>query len=568
MGFKPRARIFVFRTIGMHALFAALILFSLVSLARTDAAALTRVRDLISSSVPSASANHTIQFTATSGVPASGSITITPQAGMFGIPAGFDYVDVDVSVSLGGPYTNRLLAATASASEDGVSVVTGSSGSILITLSSTDSISVGESVRITLGTDAVSGGAGDSQITNPTTPGSYRVTLATRSGSTVLDGAQAMVAIVTPVTTTLENENTAPILSNGLPSGTIAAGNSTIELSLETTEPATCRYSTTPGVIYSAMTGSLRSINGQLFYTAVSGHVNNTSYTYYVRCADTLGVVNTSDYEITFALDVTPISNTSIVQTSTSGSGGVGPFPDGSSVLYLASVTLRGWASPQSKVYVLKDGTQEGWGQAGSDGAFKSIASGLERGSYTFLAYAVDTKERKSATFSTTLTLAQGSNNNISDIVVPPTIELSPATIDVGANVTLSGESVPGSTIEVSLTRTGSTPKKFTTTVGDGAWELVIDADDLARGTYGIRARTIRSERSASEFTGTLFLGVGESLGESAGSSDLNADAKVNLVDFSIMLSFWGTAEPAADINTDGTVNLADFSILLFNWTG
>ncbi|MFZ2555690.1 MAG: dockerin type I domain-containing protein [Minisyncoccia bacterium] len=565
MEIQPGVRVFDSRIIALLVVAAALVL--LLDFVRIDAAALTRVRDLVSTSVPSASANHAIQFTATSGIPASGSIVITPQAGAFGIPAGFDYLDVDVSVSAGGPYTDRTLAASASATEDGVSVVSGSAGSITITLSSTG-ISAGESVRITLGTDATTGGIGDSQITNPSTTGSYRITLATRSGGGALDGAQAMIAIVTPVTTTLENENTAPILSNGLPSGTIAAGNSLIELSLETTEPATCRYSTTPGVIYSAMTSSFTSISGQLFYTAVSGHVNDTSYTYYVRCADLLGVVNSDDYEITFTLDETPISNTSIVQSSTSGNGGVGPFPNGSSVLYLSSVTLMGWSSPGSTVHVLKDGTAESRGVAGGDGAFESMVTNLERGAYTFTAYAVDSSQRKSSLFSTTLSLSSGTNNTVSDIVVPPTIELSAVTVDVGEGVTLSGESVPGSTIELFLTRTGSTPKKFTTVVGEGAWEFAIDADDLSRGTYGIHARTIRSGQSESEFSETLVLGVGGAAAEGTGSSDLNNDAKVNLVDFSIMLSFWGTSEPAGDINADGTVNLADFSILLFNWTG
>jgi len=67
----------------------------------------------------------------------------------------------------------------------------------------------------------------------------------------------------------------------------------------------------------------------------------------------------------------------------------------------------------------------------------------------------------------------------------------------------------------------------------------------------------------------TITLGVGTTASKDTGNrSDLNKDGKVNLVDFSILLSFWGSSDPDADINQDGTVNLADFSILLFNWTG
>lgn len=567
---QPDAR--VSNNVSIATVIAITGLLVIVVFVQIDAAALTRVRDLISTSSPGALAHHTIQFTATNGIPVSGSIVIVPEADEFTIPVGFDYLDVDVSVSAnGGPYIDRTLAASANATDDGVSIISGTSGSITITLSSSDAISAGESVRIEIGAAASFGGSGDSSITNPSIAGSYRIALSTRSGATTLDGAQAMVAIVTPVTTVFQNENTPPILSSGLPSGTVAAGNSVIELSFETTEPATCRYSTLPNIIYSAMTNTFSSVNGLVFYTAVTGHTNDTSYTYYVRCADTLGVVNLVDYEITFTLDETPISNTSIVVSGSSGSGGVGLFPGGSSVLYLSSVTLAGWAAPGSTVHILKDGTAKSTGRAGGDGAFESTVSNLERGAYTFLAYAVDSKERRSSSFSTTLSLSSGTNNTVSDIVVPPTIELSTRLIDVGDGVTLSGESVPRSTIELLLTpkisRTVS--KKLTTNAGeDGAWELIIGAQDLSRGTYSIRARTIRSSQAMSEFSETLILGVGEALSESTGSFDLNADEKVNLVDFSIMLSFWGTSEPTADINADGAVNLADFSILLFNWTG
>lgn len=48
---------------------------------------------------------------------------------------------------------------------------------------------------------------------------------------------------------------------------------------------------------------------------------------------------------------------------------------------------------------------------------------------------------------------------------------------------------------------------------------------------------------------------------------DLNSDNKVNLVDFSILLSKWGSGDTVADINKDGTVNIRDYSILFSNWT-
>jgi hypothetical protein len=67
----------------------------------------------------------------------------------------------------------------------------------------------------------------------------------------------------------------------------------------------------------------------------------------------------------------------------------------------------------------------------------------------------------------------------------------------------------------------------------------------------------------------SLFIGVE---GKATSNSDLNRDGKVNLVDFSILVFWWGTpggnSNPPADINSNAKVGLEDFSILLFNWSG
>ena len=55
-------------------------------------------------------------------------------------------------------------------------------------------------------------------------------------------------------------------------------------------------------------------------------------------------------------------------------------------------------------------------------------------------------------------------------------------------------------------------------------------------------------------------------------SADLNCDNRVGLVDFAILLSFWGkdpsgfTSCKSSDINQDGKVNLVDFGIMMSQW--
>jgi hypothetical protein len=88
-------------------------------------------------------------------------------------------------------------------------------------------------------------------------------------------------------------------------------------------------------------------------------------------------------------------------------------------------------------------------------------------------------------------------------------------------------------------------------------------------GTFQIKARAITPGGHESAYSTLAFVGIGENPNPDFSTrADINKDGKVNLIDFSIMLTFWGSDEnPDADINSDNTVNLADFSIMLFNWT-
>jgi hypothetical protein len=62
-------------------------------------------------------------------------------------------------------------------------------------------------------------------------------------------------------------------------------------------------------------------------------------------------------------------------------------------------------------------------------------------------------------------------------------------------------------------------------------------------------------------FVGIILLIL--TLAATPGSGDLNGDNKVDIADLSILLTKYGTNDPAADINGDGTVNITDLSLLL-----
>ncbi|NBV76679.1 hypothetical protein EBR66_00725 [bacterium] len=124
---------------------------------------------------------------------------------------------------------------------------------------------------------------------------------------------------------------TMPVRFNGLPSGLIPAGNNVIEVSLNTNRFATCRCATTSGVLYDDMTYQFSPTVGTSFYRVITGHQDDTTYHYYVRCMDTNGIKNDDDYDISFKLLPTPDSDSSILgKPGADGSGGAGAIPYGS----------------------------------------------------------------------------------------------------------------------------------------------------------------------------------------------------------------------------------------------
>lgn len=95
-------------------------------------------------------------------------------------------------------------------------------------------------------------------------------------------------------------DTTAPTLSAGQPSGTLPAGTTQTILRVATDEAATCKWSTTLETSYAAMLDSFTTTGGTSHETLVSGFADGQSYTYYIRCQDSAGNVNTADFVVSF----------------------------------------------------------------------------------------------------------------------------------------------------------------------------------------------------------------------------------------------------------------------------
>lgn len=255
------------------------------------------------------------------------------------------------------------------------------------------------------------------------------------------------------------------------------------------------------------------------------------------------------------------------------GSSGGGSGGSGGSSRDLGDtlISVIGRAYPQRTINFLLDTVSVGTVRSDSDGEFE-FTTEASPGTATFGIWAEDSAGTRSITLNNTFDVTQGAVTNLNGIVLPPTLRVASQNVDPGDVVTVSGEGVPDSVVEIHLDN--SNPVFETETDSNGRWSFSLDTGQLSIAEHILRARSVLGNpplTTESTFSNSLQLFVGVD-GQATTPSDLNRDGSINLIDFSILIFWWGTnggdSDPPADINGNGRVSLEDFSILLFNWTG
>lgn len=473
-------------------------------------------------------------------------------------------------------------------------------------------------------------------IVNSSNSGSHRIPVHIfDASSNKIAGADFVIFLIEPVGVgpVDTTSDIPPELSEGMPTGTVSGVVSGVEVSVRTNKFAYCRYSTEPDVEFSDMTREFdRGDEFWVFHTFTIVAEQDKEYSFYIRCIDLEDNVNEEDYPIEFRIGKEPTgeenpdggvegdgsgteesegSGGSLptdgdgslegdgsaedtdpgVQAGSGGGGGSGsgggssgsggsgagggfestdaPFESGD-----GRVIINGFAQPNSDVVILVDGTEAQRTSTNNDGRYTVTIDGIARGVYTFGVYGIDRDGTKSSTFSTSFTVSGARTTSLSNINVPPSVTIDPDPVQPGTDVTISGFTVPDSEVILEHKKEGSLASLQTFTINsasNGAWEHVLDTSRFTQGPHKLRVMVKTDDMGSSNFSNHVRYGVGEELGDVI-NADLNRDGRVNLIDFSILLFWWGTAggdsDPPADINQDGVVNLIDFSILLFNWTG
>ncbi|MBC01742.1 MAG: hypothetical protein CMJ34_00360 [Phycisphaerae bacterium] len=93
----------------------------------------------------------------------------------------------------------------------------------------------------------------------------------------------------------------------------------------------------------------------------------------------------------------------------------------------------------------------------------------------------------------------------------------------------------------------------------------VLHVRDLAAGDYAVRI--MRVDDVATSARAAIAFWIPET-GDEPLVGDLNGDGQVDGADFGILLTAFGTNDPAADLDGSGEVGGGDIGVLLANWTG
>jgi len=526
---------------------------------------LTYLSDKISDSAPGNKSSHIIKFTITTSVPASGKILITPQPGAFYIPSNLDYSDLKFFVN----DIEQTLGATSGSGVSGVEIINGYSGKIKITLANDLSLSSGDKIEIQIG-------IGQDKIYNPDREGSYKITIETYDPSeNLLDSGMVFVAIVSPVRISVEIAYEEPIIE------TLAAAVVNEQTAILN------------GVIYNL--GPATSVMAYFQYRVKGEERWNITYktqrerpTVYSYILPGLQVNTT--YEFRFVVDwikegIPTSTYGQILEFTTTpnppgggagaggggGGAGAGAGPTGVPATQpeIPSkpppyIIFDGWAFPNSVISLLREGEGYATTTAKSDASFRFSINEPHRGIFTFTFKTRDDEGRKAIDLSYTIETNPDKVTYLPNIIFPPTIELAKNRVVPGENVMVFGKTAPQREVTVVFIRPDLT--EFSKTVisePNGKWSATLDTTNLKEGTYRVKAR-VKIGREVSGFSNILIF----TIGKGCLPADLNCDGRVDLLDFSILMFYWGTKGPTGDINTDGIVDLFDFSIMMAYWTG
>ena len=282
-------------------------------------------------------------------------------------------------------------------------------------------------------------------------------------------------------------------------------------------------------------------------------------------CSDSID--NDGDGKIDFPDDPGCSSTTDNDETDPvipSGGGGGG----GGSLSSVATVVLQGRAYPQSAVTILADGKIQNTVIADKNAVWTKklfVASGP----HIFGVYSADSKGRRSLTYTFSLRASGGTISTVSGIFIAPTLDIDKSQVRKGDVLNILGQTAPSSTVSIFINSEDQIVHEVLVDE-QGAYFLAFDTDPLSYGDHTTKSQSLL-DGTLSAISQTISFKVGTRSIVKKAPGDISGDGRVNIIDLSILLFWWGNTSErglsAADINKDARVDLKDLSIMLFYWT-
>lgn len=255
------------------------------------------------------------------------------------------------------------------------------------------------------------------------------------------------------------------------------------------------------------------------------------------------------------------------------------------SVTGTAVYSFSGYCGPNVTVTFLENGISVGTTTSDSTGYFSKDIQKDDETNHTFSYYCTDPAANTTATLSTTVSTTINNQVTTSGIIVPPTIKLAATSVDIANSVSISGYTIPSSTVTVTIN--SSTITKTTTSNSSGYWSVSVAASEIGGGSHTVSTVVTKGTTTSASSSTLSFNITGSSTGPTATPNpaatntptptptpiqylpaDFNKDRKVDDIDLGLFLAKF--EKPVSkdgeifDLNSDGQINIVDLSILLY----
>ncbi|MCX7778660.1 MAG: hypothetical protein N2259_00185, partial [Patescibacteria group bacterium] len=196
--------------------------------------------------------------------------------------------------------------------------------------------------------------------------------------------------------------------------------------------------------------------------------------------------------------------NTSKCLTGGGGGGGMPSIPPPTET----KVIIQGLAYPGVDVTILKDGQVAVVTKADNLANFKGEITNITAGVWTFSLWAEDHKGRRSQTFSFTVSIQGGMTTTVSNIFLPPTIDLTTDKVRQGELLGILGQSAPQSEITIYVYSSREPLIKKTKADLVGAYFYHLDTTPLEIGEHLTKVKATNGDGLITDFSKTLTFHV------------------------------------------------------------